>query len=106
LHALGDGKRLYAVSNSSRNPGPKRTIYLHREVLSYFLGRRLLTTEHVHHLNGNKLDNRLSNLQILSSAIHTLVTALEAENKKLREEIERLKQCGEFARLNFQEEKT
>lgn len=42
------------------------TYYLeHRVVMERFLGRKLDTTEHVHHRNGNKADNRLENLEVL-----------------------------------------
>jgi hypothetical protein len=31
---------------------------VHRATIEARLGRRLATTEHVHHINGDKLDNR------------------------------------------------
>lgn len=34
----------------------------HRWLMEQELGRKLLPTEHVHHRNGNPLDNRLENL--------------------------------------------
>lgn len=42
----------------------------HRYIMEQHLGRKLKRNEYVHHINGNKRDNRLENLQIMSPAEH------------------------------------
>lgn len=42
----------------------------HRLLMEQHLGRRLNTNEHVHHINGNKQDNNLANLIVITNAEH------------------------------------
>lgn len=42
----------------------------HRLIMEDYVGRKLQKEEHVHHINHQKTDNRLENLQILSHADH------------------------------------
>jgi hypothetical protein len=46
---------------------------VHRIIMEECLGRKLLRTEIVHHINENKLDNRIENLQVVSRAEHNRI---------------------------------
>ena len=50
--------------------GTKCYVAEHRLVIENSLGRLLTPDEVVHHINSNKLDNRLSNLIVLSNSDH------------------------------------
>lgn len=52
----------------------KRTAgqYDHRTIMERHLGRTLATDEHVHHIDGNGLNNCIDNLEVISSHSHAV----------------------------------
>jgi hypothetical protein len=62
--------------------------YIHRLVMEKHLGRPLLSTEHIHHIDGNPKNNDISNLKIVSNS----------EHRKLENKIAPRNQHGQYTR--------
>lgn len=56
----------------------------HRLVMEQHLGRPLLPTEHVHHRDGNRSNNDIANLQIVSRGEHTSLHTRGLDRKQGR----------------------
>ena len=44
--------------------------YLHRIIMEKHLGRKMKSTEVIHHKNGNPSDNKIKNLEVMSNSEH------------------------------------
>lgn len=64
----------------------------HRLIMQRIIGRKLKTDEHVHHIDGNKTNNKPSNLQIISASEHHKEHYHEIKHK-FKSNYERIKKC-------------
>lgn len=55
--------------------GHQQDQLVHRRIVEFVLKRPLKSTEHVHHVNENKLDNQRRNLVVCTNAYHQMIHA-------------------------------
>ena len=82
--------RVYIYDGYERVSTTDGRYLTHRKVMEEHLGRPLTSDEVVHHKNGNRLDNRIENLELTTRSEH------QKEYHKLDLENRRNKDNGQF----------
>lgn len=60
----------YKKTTIKTSDGKWKPVYKHRVIMEKHLGRKLSSNEHVHHKDGNGLNNEIDNLEILNPREH------------------------------------
>ena len=90
LNNRGENNHNYKTGGSITPYGYVRSIdpdgsgyrgHIHRIVMQKHIGRKLRPNEHVHHFDGNKLNNDISNLEIIDASVHA---RLHGEERRKR----------------------
>lgn len=92
----GDGRGymyLYAPKHPLANSSGK--VRLHRYIASITLGRWLTSEEHVHHIDGNRLNNKPENLEVMSNSEHMRLHSLKG---RLVTELVECLECGNLTK--------
>lgn len=73
----GKGTRINSNGYVEMTKQPHTGKLYHRYIVENHIGRKLLKNEQIHHIDGNKLNNCLSNLQILDKNEHMRLHRLQ-----------------------------
>lgn len=80
---VSKGEYNYAVVTEHPNATKHGYVLMHRIVMENHLGRLLNPNEIVHHLNGDKKDNEISNLILMDLKSHSKIHSLTGITKVL-----------------------
>jgi len=73
---LFNGGKTYLDIKVASGSGNKNWMAHHRWVVEQDIGRKLLSDEEVHHIDGNTLNNGIDNLAVISKVDHALINKL------------------------------
>lgn len=83
--------KYHRISIGKDEDGKRVFIDEHRLIMEQYLGRKLKSDEIVHHINGDKTDNRIENLQVMSLSEHSrLHMTGKIVSKERREKLSKL----------------
>lgn len=86
---------------------PCGRMFLHRYLMAQKIGRKLETSEHVHHIDGDRGNNDVSNLELLSNSEHKKKHLLEKYGDGAGRSCVNCEQCGkDISRTNSSLEKS
>ena len=74
-------KNIYASKHPNKTT--KSSVKEHRLIMEHYIGRYLKEEETIHHKNGDKLDNRIENLEIVSNSEHARLHSLGKDIRPL-----------------------
>lgn len=75
----GDGAYM-AKRHLKRINGKSKYVYMHRAIVSKVIGRELLRSEHIDHINLDPLDNRRCNLRLATNSQNNMNTRKRRDN--------------------------
>lgn len=83
-----------------------KTVPMHRWLMEQHLGKKLLPSQIVHHINEDKSDNRIENLEVMDRGdhirLHKLGIFKNANNTKTHKQCPRCKDVKERTQFNKQ----
>lgn len=92
------GSYLYALVPDHPNANKNGYVLLHRVVMENYIGRNLKDNEVVHHINHNRYDCRLENLELMTKEEHTELHKNEKEGLYV---LAKCPECGKFFLRRF-----
>jgi hypothetical protein len=92
-----EGYRLVLAYGHPR--AQKNYVFEHILIAEKKIGRYISVNEHIHHINGDKLDNRLENLEVKTASEHSTEHCAERYDKIRKEEVQCACGCGTKLKL-------